>query len=206
MTPFKRLFDLGLGILGLSLLALPTLIIAAMLLLCQGRPIFYLSERVKSPQQNFRLWKFRTMRVALDDGGVSGGNKMSRITPLGKVLRRTRLDEVPQLWNILRGDMSFVGPRPPLPIYVDQFPVLYAKVLQNRPGLTGLATLAFHKREAALLANCNSAAETDAIYARRCIPRKARIDMIYLQKRTVKLDIFILAQTVLKVLQKQRSV
>ena len=206
MTPRKRLFDLGLGILGLSLLALPTLIIAAMLLLCQGRPIFYLSERVKSPQQNFRLWKFRTMRVALDDGGVSGGNKMSRITPLGKVLRRTRLDEVPQLWNILRGDMSFVGPRPPLPIYVDQFPVLYAQVLQNRPGLTGLATLAFHKREAALLANCNSAAETDAIYARRCIPRKARIDMIYLQKRTVKLDIFILAQTVLKVLQKQRSV
>ena len=206
MTPRKRLFDLGLGILGLSLLALPTLIIAAMLLLCQGRPIFYLSERVKSPQQNFRLWKFRTMQVALDDGGVSGGNKMSRITPLGRVLRRTRLDEVPQLWNILRGDMSFVGPRPPLPIYVDQFPVLYAKVLQNRPGLTGLATLAFHKREAALLANCNSAAETDAIYARRCIPRKARIDMIYLQKRTVKLDIFILAQTVLKVLQKQRSV
>ena len=206
MTPRKRLFDLGLGILGLSLLALPTLIIAAMLLLCQGRPIFYLSERVKSPQQNFRLWKFRTMRVALDDGGVSGGNKMSRITPLGKVLRRTRLDEVPQLWNILRGDMSFVGPRPPLPIYVDQFPVLYAQVLQNRPGLTGLATLAFHKREAALLANCNSAAETDAIYTRRCIPRKARIDMIYLQKRTVKLDIFILAQTVLKVLQKQRSV
>ena len=206
MTPRKRLFDLGLGILGLSLLALPTLIIAAMLLLCQGRPIFYLSERVKSPQQNFRLWKFRTMQVALDDGGVSGGNKMSRITPLGRVLRRTRLDEVPQLWNILRGDMSFVGPRPPLPIYVDQFPVLYAQVLQNRPGLTGLATLAFHKREAALLANCNSAAETDAIYARRCIPRKARIDMIYLQKRTLKLDIFILAQTVLKVLQKQRSV
>ena len=206
MTPRKRLFDLSLGILGLSLLALPTLIIAAMLLLCQGRPIFYLSERVKSPQQNFRLWKFRTMQVALDDGGVSGGNKMSRITPLGRVLRRTRLDEVPQLWNILRGDMSFVGPRPPLPIYVDQFPVLYAKVLQNRPGLTGLATLAFHKREAALLANCNSAAETDAIYARRCIPRKARIDMIYLQKRTFRLDIFILAQTVLKVLQKQRSV
>ena len=205
MTPRKRLFDLGLGILGLSLLALPTLIIAAMLLLCQGRPIFYLSERVKSPQQNFRLWKFRTMRVALDDGGVSGGNKMSRITPLGKVLRRTRLDEVPQLWNILRGDMSFVGPRPPLPIYVDQFPVLYAQVLQNRPGLTGLATLAFHKREAALLANCKSAAETDAIYTRRCIPRKARIDMIYLQKRTFRLDIFILAQTVWKVLKKQRS-
>ena len=205
MTPFKRLFDVSLVLLGLSMLALPALIVAAVLLLCQGRPIFYLSERAKSPQQNFLLWKFRTMQVAVDDGGVSGGNKTSRITPIGKVLRLTRFDEAPQLWNILRGDMTFVGPRPPLPIYVDQFPVLYAQVLQSRPGLTGLATLVFHKREAALLAGCKSAAETDAIYTRRCIPRKARIDMIYLQKRTLKLDIFILAQTVWKVLKKQRS-
>ena len=97
----------------------------------------------------------------------------------GRFLRRSRLDEVPQLWNVLKGDMSFVGPRPPLRLYVERFPELYAKVLQSRPGVTGLATLVFHRHEEKLLAACRSAAETDAVYARRCVPRKARIDLIY---------------------------
>lgn len=205
MTPAKRLFDVTLAALCLILLAIPALCIAVALLLCQGRPVFYLSERVKSADKKFLLWKFRTMDLTLDDGGVSGGNKIGRITPIGRILRRTRLDEVPQLWNILCGEMSFVGPRPPLPIYVDRFPAIYAQVLQNRPGLTGLATLSFHKREAKLLENCQSAIETDAVYARRCIPRKARIDMIYLQKRTLWLDIYILVLTVFRVFQKHRS-
>ena len=191
--------------LCLILLAIPTVFIAVMLLLCQGKPVFYFSERMKSPDKKFLLCKFRTMYPVLGDSGVSGGDKITRITPFGRILRRTRLDEVPQLWNILCGEMSFVGPRPPLPIYVERFPEIYLRVLQNRPGLTGLATLIFHKREEALLANCQSPAETDAVYARRCVPRKARIDMIYSQKRTLGLDALILVQTVLKVVQKLRS-
>ena len=205
LTPAKRIFDVALAALSLILLMIPALFIAALLLLCQGQPIFYLSERMKSPDKQFLLYKFRTMDLAVDDGGVSGGNKIARITPVGRILRRTRLDETPQLWNILCGEMSFVGPRPPLPIYVDRFPAIYAQVLQTRPGLTGLATLAFHKREAKLLENCQSAIETDTVYVRRCIPRKARIDMIYLHKRTLLLDMYILSQTVLKVFQKHRS-
>ena len=205
MTPEKRAIDLALAFVCILLLAMPALFIAALLLLVQGRPVFFLSERMHSQEQGFFLWKFRTMRLAQNDFGVSGGDKRGRITALGRVLRRTRLDEVPQLWNILRGDLSFVGPRPPLPVYVSRYPALYAQVLQNRPGLTGLATLVFHKREEALLAHAMTPQETDAIYMRRCIPRKARLDMIYAQRTTVRLDILILMQTVSRVFGKARS-
>ena len=199
MTPQKRAFDLALALVCILLLLLPVLFIAALLLLVQGRPIFFLSERMHSPDQRFLLWKFRTMRVVRNDFGVSGGDKRGRITAIGRVLRRTRLDEAPQLWNILRGDLSFVGPRPPLPIYVSRYPELYARVLQNRPGLTGLATAVFHKREEELLAGAATSRETDAIYMRRCIPRKARLDMIYARRTTVRLDILILLQTVSRI-------
>ena len=205
MTRSKRLFDVAFALVLMTVMAIPTALVAALLLLCQGRPIFYLSERMQTPERKFWLWKFRSMHIARDDSGVSGGDKADRITKIGTVLRHTRFDEVPQLWNILCGEMSFVGPRPPLPSYAYRFPDLYSQVLQNRPGLTGLATLVFHKREHALLANCHSAAETDAIYARRCIPRKARIDMIYKQKQMLLLDIVILAQTLLHIFKKSVS-
>lgn len=205
MTRSKRLFDVAFALIFITVLAIPAALVATLLLLCQGRPIFYLSERMQTPEHKFLLWKFRSMHMASADSGVSGGDKADRITKIGTVLRRTRFDEVPQLWNILRGEMSFVGPRPPLPSYASRFPDLYAQVLQNRPGLTGLATLVFHKREHALLENCHSAAETDAIYARRCVPRKARIDMIYKQKQTLLLDIFILARTLLQIFKKSGS-
>lgn len=154
----------------------------------QDGPVFYVAKRMKTPQQSFGLWKFRTMTVVASDAGVSGGHKSGRITPLGSKLRASRLDELPQLWNILKGDISFVGPRPPLPEYVDQFPDLYARVLKMRPGVTGLATLRFHKHEALLLSRCRTSKQTDAIYARICVPRKARIDLIYQRHQTIAFD------------------
>ena len=97
--------------------------------------------------------------------------------------------------------MSFVGPRPPLRLYVERFPDLYAQVLQNRPGITGLATLVFHRHEEALLAQCTSAAQTDAVYARRCVPRKAKIDLIYQRRRTVWMDLGLMARTLARALK-----
>jgi lipopolysaccharide/colanic/teichoic acid biosynthesis glycosyltransferase len=196
MTLAKRTFDIALALFGVFVFVVPGLLIAGALLASQGRPIFYASERMKSPKQAFQLLKFRTMRGAVFNHGVSGGDKIARITRMGHVLRRTRLDELPQLWNILRGDISFVGPRPPLRQYVERFPQLYARVLQSRPGLTGLATLMYHTREERLLAACATAAETDAVYAGRCIPRKARLDLIYQRKQTLSLDVFLLVSTV----------
>jgi lipopolysaccharide/colanic/teichoic acid biosynthesis glycosyltransferase len=201
MTPAKRLCDLALAILLGGLLAAPTFLLMALLWAAQGRPILHGTERMRAPDRGFRLWKLRTMTVVDHDGGVSGGNKAARITPLGRILRRTRLDEIPQLWNILRGDMSFVGPRPPLRAYVALCPDLYERVLRNRPGLTGLATLRFHATEARLLARCQSADETEAVYLRRCVPRKARLDLIYQRRRTLALDLRLLVATVASVLR-----
>jgi lipopolysaccharide/colanic/teichoic acid biosynthesis glycosyltransferase len=194
MTPAKRIMDIVLALV-IGLLALVPFGVIVVLLLREGGPVFYVSERMRAPGQAFRLFKFRTMRGAVQNGGVSGGDKLARITPLGRMLRRARLDEIPQLWNILRGDMSFVGPRPPLRIYVERFPDLYAQVLRSRPGVTGLASLHFHGHEERLLAACKTADETDAVYARRCIPRKARLDLIYQRRRTLCLDIAIVGQT-----------
>ncbi len=200
MTLPKRMFDLSLALALLGLLAPLLAGVALWLRLRQGRGVFYAAPRAGQGGRPFRLWKFRTMSAAPDAGGVSGGDKAVRITPQGRVLRRTRLDELPQLWNILRGEMSFVGPRPPLPLYVARFPALYARVLRCRPGLTGLATLVFHRHEARLLAASVKATETDAIYARRCVPRKARLDLIYAQRRSVCFDIVLLGRTLYRVL------
>lgn len=195
MTPGKRALDLALAVFLMIVLAPAALAIAAAILIRDGRPLFYVSDRMHSPERSFRLWKFRTMSVDKRDAGVSGGDKAHRLTRNGRFLRRTRLDELPQLWNVLKGDISFVGPRPPLPVYVRRFPDLYARVLQSRPGITGLATLYYHRHEERLLADCRTGAETDAVYARRCVPRKAALDLIYQQRRDIGLDIRLIVMT-----------
>lgn len=198
----KRLFDLGLAALllvpGAALIGGIWLLIAVR----EGRPVVYASERRRSVGETFTLWKFRTMTRSPDgrEVGVSGGDKAHRITPMGRVLRRSRLDELPQLFNVLAGDMSFVGPRPPTPDYVDRYPAVYEEVLACRPGITGLATVIFHAHEEALLRASRSAEETDAIYVRRCIPRKARLDRIYRENQSLGLDLYIIYLTAGKLL------
>lgn len=196
MTPLKRALDLLVALLLTAVLGPAILCLALWIRLRDGAPVFYVSERMKTPDEGFLLVKFRTMSVAERDTGVSGGDKSVRITPTGRVLRRTRLDELPQLWNVLKGDISFVGPRPPLRQYVERFPGLYAEVLKARPGITGLATLVYHGHEEWLLARCATAEETDAVYARACVPRKARLDLIYRENRSICWDIALMWRTV----------
>jgi lipopolysaccharide/colanic/teichoic acid biosynthesis glycosyltransferase len=195
MTPAKRFLDLGLALTLSALLVVPFALLVLWLLWRDGRPVFYLSERMKGVDRPFLLWKLRTMAVVATQSGVSGGDKAARITATGRLLRKTRMDEIPQLWNVIRGDMSFVGPRPPLRQYVERFPEIYGPVLQCRPGITGLATLVFHRHEEWLLAACKTPEETDAVYARRCVPRKARLDMIYQHHRSICLDIQLMWRT-----------
>ena len=195
MTASKRAMDIGLALVLGIVLALPMLVIALAIALIDGRPILYRSERMKTPDESFWLWKFRTMVPDREDSGVSGGYKRARITRTGRFLRRTRLDELPQLWNILRGDMSFVGPRPPLRRYVELCPEIYAEVLRNRPGVTGMATLCFHAKEEALLAACKSPEETEAVYVSRCIPAKARLDRFWARRQSLRLDGALIVQT-----------
>lgn len=196
MTWRKRIFDLFFASLLVVILGPVILYLCWMIRRKQGGPVFYVAERMKTPTQSFGLWKLRTMSDVDRDAGVSGGDKMARITPLGQKLRAKRLDEFPQLWNILRGDLSFVGPRPPLREYVDRFPELYGEVLKSRPGVTGLATIKFHKHEDRLLARCRSPQETDAIYSSICVPRKARLDLIYQRHQSTCYDFDLVFQTI----------
>ncbi|AZQ68807.1 sugar transferase [Silicimonas algicola] len=164
----------------------------------QGRPFIFASERMKSRDAAFTLFKVRTMHPPdpAAELGALGGHQMARITPLGLWLRRLRLDELPQIFNVLRGDMRFIGPRPPARRYVDAYPSLYAAILADTPpGITGLATVMLHAREERLLSACRSAAETEAVYRRRCIPVKARLDLLYRDRRGPWLNLVILWRT-----------
>ncbi|MFY0312408.1 sugar transferase [Leisingera sp. D0M16] len=196
MTWRKRLFDLFFATLLIAVLGPVLLLLLLWLLWKEGRPLFYVAERMKGVDQPFMLWKLRTMTVVDSDTGVSGGDKSARITRTGAWLRSKRLDEFPQLWNILKGDISFVGPRPPLRQYVEANPELYAEVLKSRPGVTGLASITYHKHEAALLARCGTSEQTDAVYSRLCVPMKARLDLIYQRHQSMCFDFDIVFQTI----------
>jgi lipopolysaccharide/colanic/teichoic acid biosynthesis glycosyltransferase len=196
MTWRKRIFDLFFASLLVIILGPVLIVLLIYLLIKEGRPLFFVAERMKGPQTPFNLWKLRTMTVVDSDQGVSGGDKSARITRTGAWLRAKRLDEFPQIWNILKGDLSFVGPRPPLREYVERFPEIYADVLKSRPGVTGLATIRFHKHEDRLLARCETAEQTDDIYCRICVPRKARLDLIYQRNQSTCYDFDLVFQTI----------
>lgn len=196
MTWSKRLFDLFFVTLLIVILGPVLLALVIWLLLKEGRPLFYVAERMKTPTEPFALWKLRTMTVVDEDSGVSGGDKSTRITKTGAWLRSKRLDEFPQLWNILRGDLSFVGPRPPLRQYVEAYPEIYQEVLKSRPGVTGLASIVYHKHESALLERCANPKETDTVYSRTCVPTKARLDLIYQRHQSMWYDFDLVFQTI----------
>lgn len=201
------MFDLGFIFVTAPLTLPLALVIWGLILLREGGPVFYQARRSGQGGQPFLALKFRTMRdvSAPDNAGVSGGNKTFRISRFSAFLRKTRLDELPQLVNVLRGDMSLVGPRPPDPRYVDMYPQIYGAVLRARPGLTGLATLYMHRFEDRVLRDCATAEETEEVYCRRCIPRKAHLDLMYqarmAQPGAVCFDFWIIARSVRSVLR-----
>ena len=166
----------------------------------QRGPFFYRSERMRTPDQSFTLYKIRTMHPpsVFDGERILGGDQSDRVTRIGGILRRTRLDELPQILNILRGDLVFIGPRPPLRKYVEAFPESYARVLSMRPGVTGLATVMVCRREERVLSRSHSPEETDRLYRAHCIPWKVRIDLFHQSRRTPALAAYVLFRTLFR--------
>lgn len=165
--------------------------------LFQGRPFLYVSERMRDAETSFRLYKIRTLRPAKDAvETVLGGAQRDRVTALGLFLRRSRLDELPQIFNVLKGDIGFIGPRPPLRAHVAACPSDFALVLRAvRPGITGLSTVMVHRREERLLSRCRTAEEAEQVYLTLCLPLKLRLEMLYADRRGFLLDVRILWQT-----------
>jgi exopolysaccharide biosynthesis polyprenyl glycosylphosphotransferase len=181
----KRLLDLVFAAL-IAILAAPVMTLAALLIrLADGSPVVFCQERVGKRRKPFRLYKFRTMTPDAEraTGPVLAAREDARVTPLGRVLRKYRIDELPQLWNVLRGDMSLVGPRPERPEFVQRFVAEvpgYAERFKVKPGITGLAQV-------------RGTYETSA-------QNKLRYDLAYVYNQSLGLDLSILAQTVKEVL------
>jgi lipopolysaccharide/colanic/teichoic acid biosynthesis glycosyltransferase len=196
----KRLFDIAVSLLALLLLALPMLALAAWIRLDSPGPVFFRQQRVGRHGVPFAIHKFRTMRA--DAGGLPltvGAD--ARITRAGRWLRRTRLDELPQLLDVLAGHMSLVGPRPEVPRYVALYPpALRDRALAVRPGITDPASLE-HLDEAALLA---AAADPEREYVERILPRKVAQAAAYAERATLASDVAVLARTARALLRRAR--
>jgi len=197
----KRLFDIVVSLAALLLLALPMLAVAAWIRLDSPGPVFFRQQRVGRHGVPFAIHKFRTMRHGAGGLALTVGDD-ARITRAGRWLRRTRLDELPQLLDVLAGDMSLVGPRPEVPRYVALYPPgLRDRALAVRPGLTDPASLAYID-EAALLA---AAADPEREYVERILPAKLQAAAAYAERATLASDIAVLARTARALLGKARA-
>jgi lipopolysaccharide/colanic/teichoic acid biosynthesis glycosyltransferase len=190
----KRLFDLVFSIVGLAITAPFFVITALLLLIFQGWPVFFVQTRVGLRGQAFRLLKFRTMRN--DNRGqlitVAGD---SRVTPIGAWLRKLKLDELPQLINVLKGDMSFVGPRPEVVHYVNMYNDEQRRVLELKPGITDPASLTYFDESEILSAQKDS----EDYYIRVLMPEKIRINLRYGMSANLFTDLRLILITILRV-------
>jgi lipopolysaccharide/colanic/teichoic acid biosynthesis glycosyltransferase len=192
----KRAFDIA-GAVGGLLMAFPLFAVVAILVkLDSPGPILFRQERIGRRFRRFRIYKFRTMALNAErTGGPITCGEDPRITRVGKILRRTKLDELPQLINILNGDMSFVGPRPEVPQYVDLFRHEYAAILKVRPGLTDLASLKY-RDEAKLL---GGSADPQEEYVRRILPDKLRLAREYIDQSSLWIDLSLIVKTLMQI-------
>ena len=187
----KRAIDVAVAALGLAGLAPVLDAIAVAVRLDSPGPVFYRARRVGRGGLEFSMYKFRTMHARRAEHGprITHGDDR-RITRVGGVLRRSKLDELPQLWNVLRGDMSLVGPRPEDPHYVALYSPEQRRVLDVRPGITSLASVRYRDEERLL-----RGPDWERTYVTAVMPAKLRIDLDYVEQQSLLLDARILSAT-----------
>jgi lipopolysaccharide/colanic/teichoic acid biosynthesis glycosyltransferase len=189
-----------LGALSLLLLVSPLLLlIAVAVVLEDGTPVLFRQWRVGRFGRRFEILKFRTMRSSAHGPAVTASND-SRITRTGRILRRFKLDEIPQLWNVVRGDMRLIGPRPEVPQYVDPADPAWRTVLAVKPGITDLATLMFRDEETILA----GASHPEQFYRSVVLPKKLALNCEYLAAKSAITDLRLLLYTVCYSLQPRK--
>ncbi len=192
----KRTFDIVAALLGLLLLAPLLLILMVLVRITSRGPALFCQQRVGKNFRPFTIYKLRTMVPEAPQQGLAiTAGRDPRITWIGHILRKTKLDEFPQLWNVLKGDMSFVGPRPEVQKYVDMFHDDYALILQLRPGITDLASIEFSDESAIL----GRAADPEREYIENILPRKMALAKDYVQRSSLWLDLAIIFRTLAKI-------
>jgi lipopolysaccharide/colanic/teichoic acid biosynthesis glycosyltransferase len=195
----KRILDITGALVGVVLLSPLLAMVWLAVVLESGLPGLFRQRRMGCGGSEFSLYKFRTMTVqrGTERGSFDAGSS-ARVTRVGKLLRKTKLDELPQLWNVLVGDMSLVGPRPEVRKWVEAYPERWAKVLTVRPGITDPASIEFRNEEELLAA----APEPEAYYRNVILPRKLDLYEGYVASRTFGGDIMILFKTLRAVISK----
>jgi lipopolysaccharide/colanic/teichoic acid biosynthesis glycosyltransferase len=192
----KRIFDFLVSLFGLVILSPLFLIIAILIKLDSEGPVFYRGERIGKDGRPFRIFKFRTMvKDAEKMGGPSTSADDPRLTKIGKFLRKYKLDELPQLINVLKGEMSLVGPRPEVKMYVDMLkPEEKEIILSVKPGMTDLASLwDFHEEEV-----LKGSKDPEKTYLEKIRPKKIQLQIEYVKNRSFLLDLKIILKTILK--------
>jgi len=196
----KRLLDLLLSITALILLIIPGVIIAVCIVLDSKGGVFFKQERVGRFGHPFRLYKFRSMTSKAEKAGkLTVGSRDNRVTRVGHFLRQNKLDELPQLLNIIKGEMSIVGPRPEVPEFVAFYTNDQKEILKMRPGLTSLASLAYFE-ESRLLAESDDPQKT---YIEEIMPAKLALDMPYLVEQSFFGDCRLILRTARRIISKK---
>jgi lipopolysaccharide/colanic/teichoic acid biosynthesis glycosyltransferase len=196
MPTVERVFDLALLSLLSPLIVLAAIVIAAAIYLDSPGPVIFVSERVGKDGRRFPMFKFRKMRRDAAGHLLTQADD-ARFTPIGRFLSATRLDELPQAWNVVRGEMRLVGPRPELAPFVDEFSEPYREILTVTPGITGPAQLRFVDEKSLLGGHHDPA----AVYRDHVLPAKIRIDVNYVRTRSLAGDVAIILRTVVLPLQ-----
>ena len=192
----KRAFDIIVSLLGLVALSPVMLAASVMVKLTSPGPILFRQERMGRAFRSFQILKFRTMMPdAPQLGGQLTAGRDPRITGIGHLLRKTKLDELPQLWNVLKGEMSFVGPRPEVPRYVEIYRDDYEQLLTVRPGITDLASLKY-RHEAEILGRAD---DPESAYRNEILPDKIRLAKEYIDRSSFWFDIRLIFKTLLQI-------
>ena len=192
----KRLFDIVLTLTALVVLFPILLLIGLLVVLDSKGPMIYKQQRIGRGGKPFCLYKFRTMKHHWDKQGLlTIGERDPRITRLGYFLRKSKLDELPQLWNVLVGDMSIVGPRPEVKKYVDMYDARQRRVLDVRPGLTDPASLEYIDENKIL----ESFEHPEEAYIKMIMPRKLELNLDYIERRNFFFDLFIMVRTLMRI-------
>ena len=202
----KRLFDILFSIIGLALLSPLFLLLSIAIKIDSKGPVFYRQERITTYGRTFRIFKFRTMVYNADKIGALVTTKGdNRITRMGALIRKCRLDEIPQLINILVGDMSFVGTRPEVKKYVNRYTDEMKATLLMRAGVTSEASILFKDEDILIDKYTKRGANIDSAYIRKVLPKKMKYNLAYITHFSPAKDLFIIVQTIKAVIIKNDS-
>ena len=192
----KRLFDVLVSLI-MSVLLSPLLLVLALAVNFSSKgPVFYMQERIGKNEQPFRIFKFRTMFLDADKKGLlTVGGRDPRVTPVGYFLRKYKLDELPQLFNVVLGEMSLVGPRPEVKRYVEMYSTEQRKVLELKPGITDYASIEYANENELL----GKADDPEKMYVEEIMPAKLKLNLKYVKEKSFFVDLKIIIRTVLKI-------